>query len=158
MRKSLIISGLLLGVSALFFFGKYQVNLLSSAEFKVRRLRKVSTKDGVALIGYDLEITNPSSVAITLNNLVISIFSGQEKIAEINYPHKIKIRAKGTASVPLETAINMGALLKVLSGSLKELLSAKTLGLSFIITANAQLLGLTLNKLTYKDTIKQLNL
>tara|TARA_R110000751_G_scaffold88112_5_gene174328 strand:- start:3298 stop:3771 length:474 start_codon:yes stop_codon:yes gene_type:complete len=157
MKKTLIITGLLLGVSALFYFAKRQIDQLSSAKFKVRRIRKVETKDGIALIGYDLEISNESHVKVTMKNLNVDVFSGQNKVGEVRYSNPIKIPAQGTVSIPLETSINAMALLKALSGSLKDLLSAKSVSLLFRISVDARLLGVTLNKMTF-DTLKKFEL
>jgi len=155
MKKAIIVTGLLSGIAALFYFAKKEYDLLSNAKFRVRRIKKINAIGGITTINYDLEIANESNIDITFKNLKIDIFSGSKLIGDVTYNRNIFVPAKGAGVVPLESKINSRALLESIVGSITQLLKAKSISLTFKIYVDIKALGLTINKLTFEDTLKE---
>ena len=158
MKGILIGTGLLCGIAALVYFGKKQIDLLQNAKIRIRKINKISANGGSTVINYDLEIVNESGVVITLNNLTIDIYSNGITIGKLNYGKEIKIQANGSTLVPLSTSINSKALLNVLASSLIDLISAKSIDLTFKIQVDAKVLGVSIKEIIFEDTIKQFKL
>ena len=158
MKKKLFVVGLILGVSALLFMGKKQIDLLGKTKFKIRRVRKASMKNGVALISYDLDIFNESKIEVNLSNLKIQVFSGESLLANVTYSPTVTVSPNQSTSLPFQTSINSNALIQAIKGSIGQLIMAQTIGLSFRISVDAELLGIKVKKLTFEDTIKEFKL
>ena len=157
MKKAWITIGLLLGVSALSYFGLRQVVLLKKTKFRVRRIRNIDAKGGVTSIVYDLEIANQSRIEMTMKNLSIDIYSANRKIGDVRYAKPFVVPAEGVANIPLETELNSLAILGAVKGGLSQLLTASSIDLVFKISVDVKAYGLTMNKLKF-DTIKQFTL